>query len=254
MILNSTGIAAGWRTEWMLEPRVLILNGMRTGTAGYDNSQNRNGNSNGGNPTSTPLLYDLATLVGSRFSRAGLPTSNIPRRYHSTATMLPSGAVMIGGSNPNDDVSTYTFVTPNSRSVARPIFTSLYSMDFGFITHSVHMDQKLVSVLQGSQQTCSGPPSNTVYSPGPGWIIFMAGGVPSEVQQVMIGSGANPPEDDAAIAVLELSNGPLRIPMLLCGLYLLTINSIDIAHGQIVDFLDIHKYQLVFSGVIKRSG
>ncbi|KAJ7173130.1 glyoxal oxidase N-terminus-domain-containing protein [Mycena crocata] len=253
MVLNAAGISAGWKTEWMPEPRlmsegtllpdgkVLIINGCRTGTAGYDNLQNRIGSSNGDHPTLTPLLYDPSAPAGSRFSRAGLPTSNIARMYHSVATLLPSGAIMIGGSNPNDDVSTIPYVSeyrveylyPPYMNKTRPTFTglpktiaynaqfvlninvpagaqSVYAivMDFGFVTHSVHMDQKLVklvSVRQGSQLTVTGPPSAPVYSPGPGWIIVMADGVPSVAQQVIIGSGANPPEDAAAIANLLAS-------------------------------------------------
>ncbi|KAJ7507358.1 hypothetical protein B0H11DRAFT_201305 [Mycena galericulata] len=149
-------------------------------------------------------------------------------------TLLPSGAIMIGGSNPNDDVSAQTYVSeyrvkylyPPYMTNTRPTFTGLPTnvrynaqftmsvtvpsgaqsvycilMDYGFVTHSVHMDQKLVklvSELRGSQLTCTGPPSVFIYSPGPGWIIVMADGVPSEAQQV--GSGAIPPQDDAATA------------------------------------------------------
>ncbi|KAJ6591192.1 glyoxal oxidase N-terminus-domain-containing protein [Mycena vulgaris] len=248
MVLNDAGISGGWNTEWMPEPRlmsegtllpdgkVLIINGGRTGTAGYDNLQNRIGSSNADHPTFTPLLYDPNAPVGSRFSRAGLPTSNIPRLYHSVATMLPSGAIMIGGSNPNDDTTTkpyqseyrVEYLYPAYMRKTRPTFTGLPTniaynapfvltitvpagaqnvygilMDFGFVTHSVHMDQKLVklvSVRNGTQLTVTGPPSAPVYSPGPGWIIVMADGVPSVAQQAMIGSGANPPEDAAAIA------------------------------------------------------
>ncbi|KAJ7120963.1 glyoxal oxidase N-terminus-domain-containing protein [Mycena epipterygia] len=255
MVLDDAGISGGWKTEWMPEPRlmsegtllpdgkVLIINGCRTGTAGYDNLQNRIGNSNADHPTYTPLLYDPNAPVGSRFSRAGLPTSNIPRMYHSVATMLPSGAIMIGGSNPNDDVSTQTYVSeyrveylyPPYMNQTRPTFAGLPTyvdynaqftlsitvpagaqnvhailMDFGFITHSVHMDQKLVKLVstwQGSQLTVTGPPSAPVYSPGPGWIIVMADGVPSVAQQVMIGTGASPPEDDAAIAKTSFGIG-----------------------------------------------
>ncbi|KAJ7905128.1 glyoxal oxidase N-terminus-domain-containing protein [Mycena leptocephala] len=248
MVLNDAGISAGWQIEWMPHPRlmsegtllpdgkVLIINGCRTGTAGYDNLQNRIGNSNADHPNYTPILYDPSAPVGSRFSQDGLPTSNIPRMYHSVATLLPSGAIMIGGSNPNDDVSSMTYVSeyrveylyPSYMTKPRPTFSGLPAnigygspfalnitvpagaqnvyailMDYGFVTHSVHMDQKLVklvSVRQGSQLTVTGPPSALIYSPGPGWIIVMADGVPSVAQQVMVGSGANPPEDDAAIA------------------------------------------------------
>ncbi|KAJ6618723.1 glyoxal oxidase N-terminus-domain-containing protein [Mycena sp. CBHHK59/15] len=254
MVLNSAGIAAGWQVEWMPEPRimsegtllpdgkVLILNGCRTGTAGYENLQNRIGNSNCDHPTLTPLLYDPNAAVGSRFTRAGLPTSSIARLYHSVATLLPSGAIMIGGSNPNDDMETkkwaseyrVEYLYPAYMNQPRPTFSGIPShisyngqftlnvvipagaqkvyailMDYGYahraagivLTHSVHMDQKLVklvSELQGSQLTVTGPPSAPVFSPGPGWIIVMADDIPSMAQQVMIGSGANPPEDIGA--------------------------------------------------------
>ncbi|KAJ7093924.1 glyoxal oxidase N-terminus-domain-containing protein, partial [Mycena belliarum] len=248
MVLNAAGISAGWKTEWMPEPRimsegtllpdgkVLIINGGRTGTAGYENLMNRRGGSNADHPTFTPLLYDPAAPVGSRFSRAGLATSNIARLYHSVATMLPSGAIMIAGSNPNDDTTTKPYASeyrveylyPPYMQKTRPTFTGLPAMvaynaafsltitvptaarnvyailmDYGFVTHSVHMDQKLVklvSVRQGTNKLIvTGPPSAPVYSPGPGWIMVMADGVPSVAQQVMIGSGANPPEDAAAM-------------------------------------------------------
>ncbi|KAJ7481720.1 glyoxal oxidase N-terminus-domain-containing protein [Mycena latifolia] len=229
MVLNDAGISAGWKTEWMPEPRlmsegtllpdgkVLIINGGRTGTAGYDNLQSRRGSSNADHPTFTPLLYDPSAPVGSRFSRAGLATSNIPRLYHSVATMLPSGAIMIGGSNPNDDMSTKPYASeyrveylyPPYMQKTRPTFTGLpakvaYNATFTLaVTVPSGAKQKLVklvSVRQGAQLIVTGPPSAPVYSPGPGWIMVMADGVPSVAQQVMIGSGANPPEDDAAIA------------------------------------------------------
>jgi len=68
--------------------KILIINGGRTGTAGYSNLQYRIGDSNCDNPVYTPILYDPAAPAGSRFSRANLPTSNIGRLYHSTAYVL----------------------------------------------------------------------------------------------------------------------------------------------------------------------
>jgi hypothetical protein len=59
----------------------------------------------------TPVLYDPAVPAGQRFSSVGLPTSTIPRLYHSVATLVPSGNIMIAGSNPNKDVSTAKYPT-----------------------------------------------------------------------------------------------------------------------------------------------
>jgi len=75
--------------------RVLIVNGATTGYSGYGNVAGQVGASNAANPTFRPLIYDPAAPVGQRFSITGLPTSNIPRLYHSAATLLPSGAIAI---------------------------------------------------------------------------------------------------------------------------------------------------------------
>ena len=40
-----------------------------------------------------------------------MPRSNIPRLYHSTATLVPSGEVMVAGSNPNLDRSEEEYQT-----------------------------------------------------------------------------------------------------------------------------------------------
>lgn len=65
--------------------KVLILNGAASGTAGYGNVQNQVGLSNADNPVYQPLLYNPEAPAGKRFSSEGLPTSNIPRMYHSVA-------------------------------------------------------------------------------------------------------------------------------------------------------------------------
>src|SRR5258708_5172581 len=40
-----------------------------------------------------------------------MPTSVIPRLYHSSATLVPDGRIMIAGSNPNLDRSTREYGT-----------------------------------------------------------------------------------------------------------------------------------------------
>jgi hypothetical protein len=65
--------------------KVLIVNGAASGTAGYGNVQNQVGLSNADNPVYQPVLYDPEAPAGKRFSSEGLPTSNIPRLYHSVA-------------------------------------------------------------------------------------------------------------------------------------------------------------------------
>lgn len=89
---------------------MVIVNGAQMGTAGYGNmSWNKVGGVNfeglSNDPTYQPVLYDPSKPMGSRLSRDGFGISNIARLYHSSAILLPDGSVMIGGSNPHQDVS-----------------------------------------------------------------------------------------------------------------------------------------------------
>ncbi|KAJ6594293.1 glyoxal oxidase [Mycena capillaripes] len=85
--------------------RVLCLNGARTGTAGYGNTTWAIGMSYADSPLLTPVIYDPQAANGSRWSSDGLQASTVPRMYHSSATLLPDGAVLVAGSNPNSDLN-----------------------------------------------------------------------------------------------------------------------------------------------------
>ena len=123
MELTDTGIAKGWEIEAMPQPRlmadsillptgeVMIVNGAGSGIAGYGNVINQVGTSNAANPVFTPVLYRPDAPLGERFNSEGMPTSNIPRLYHSSATLVPDGRIMIAGSNPNLDRSTREYGT-----------------------------------------------------------------------------------------------------------------------------------------------
>jgi len=92
---------------------LLLLNGAQYGTAGYatrtlNTLQPPYGMSLATGPVLQPVIYNPSAPAGSRWSSAGLSSSNIPRMYHSTALLLPDGSVMIAGSNPNPDVNTAT--------------------------------------------------------------------------------------------------------------------------------------------------
>lgn len=78
-----------------------------------------------------PVLYDPTAPPGARFSSSGLPASTIPRLYHSTASLLPSGAIAIAGSNPNADVTTTKFGTEYRLEVLSPPYMTLPRPDVG---------------------------------------------------------------------------------------------------------------------------
>jgi len=50
-------------------------------------------------PVFEPLIYNNSAPLGSRFTT--MPASTIPRIYHSSAVLLPSGEVIVAGSNPS---------------------------------------------------------------------------------------------------------------------------------------------------------
>lgn len=123
MLLTDDGIAAGWQVEQMPQARlmpdavllptgeVLIVNGAGSGISGYGNVLNQVGASNADDPVLTPVLYNPLASAGQRFSSEGMPTSQIPRLYHSVATLIPDGRIMVAGSNPNLDRSELKYGT-----------------------------------------------------------------------------------------------------------------------------------------------
>ena len=123
MVLDEAGIQAGWQIEQMPQARimpdavllptgkVLIVNGGASGISGYGNVVNQVGTSNADNPVLTPVVYDSMAPSGQRFASEDLPSSSIPRLYHSVATLTPAGDVMIAGSNPNLDRSEIKYGT-----------------------------------------------------------------------------------------------------------------------------------------------
>ncbi|KAF5372600.1 hypothetical protein D9758_005221 [Tetrapyrgos nigripes] len=258
MVLNDEGIAAGWQVEHMPEPRIMaelillpdgrvtIVNGAQTGIASYGFTKDQIGESDCDHPALTPALYDPTAPLGNRFTQEGLPTSEIPRLYHSTSSLTPNGTILLAGSNPNADSETHLYPTeyrlewlsPPYMEKPRPSYTglpktfdynakitldvdlptgaenvSVVIMDFGFATHGLHMDQRLVGLVSElsrhkTKLTVIGPPSPTIYSPGPAFVFVLADGVPSFGSKTLIGTGAQPPLDEDALANV-LSSPPL---------------------------------------------
>ncbi|PFH54121.1 copper radical oxidase [Amanita thiersii Skay4041] len=248
MLLTESGISSGWQVEHMPEARtmgdavllptgeILIVNGAGAGISGYGNVKDQIGESNADKPVFTPLLYRPNAPSGERFSRQGLIASNIPRMYHSVATLTPNGQIMIAGSNPNLDRSELPYGTdyrvewiiPPYMAKERPKIVDgpkkiLYGedvqftvnlssglqgkvrvaiMDFGFVTHAVHANSRLVylkSTLEGDQLKVTGPPNGNIYPPGPGYLFLIIDDIPSQGVKIMIGDGRSPYVDQEAL-------------------------------------------------------
>lgn len=78
-------------TDGILLPdgTVLLINGAHTGSGGGFMADD---------PVLAPLIYNPKAAKGARFT--SMPTTQIPRLYHSVASLLPSGEVIVAGSNP----------------------------------------------------------------------------------------------------------------------------------------------------------
>ncbi|KAH0826387.1 putative copper radical oxidase [Lanmaoa asiatica] len=112
---------------------LLVVNGARNGTAGYAQATGQTptfnlmpyGESLASGPVGTPAIYNPNMPSGSRWSNAGLGSSNIARLYHSSAMLLPDASVLIAGSNPNVDVNlTTVFPTTYTAEIFYPPYFS----------------------------------------------------------------------------------------------------------------------------------
>ena len=86
---------------------ILLINGAHRGMAGWDLSRD---------PSFQALLYLPHAPMGAKWQK--LNSTTIPRLYHSTATLLPDGRVMVAGSAPNSPTdSTYPALYQNEYRV-----------------------------------------------------------------------------------------------------------------------------------------
>lgn len=162
MVLTEQGISRGWQVEQMPEPRVMpdavilptgeivIVNGAKSGVAGYQNVKQQVGHSNADNPVFTPVVYDPHAPDGKRFYRGDyMPTSSIPRLYHSVATLTPRGDIMIAGSNPNFDRSEVKYATEYRVEWLSPPYMQLDRPVIQKAPHRVEFGDEFVIRLDG---------------------------------------------------------------------------------------------------------
>ncbi|KAM0751527.1 hypothetical protein T439DRAFT_342652 [Meredithblackwellia eburnea MCA 4105] len=235
MFLSPSGIKQGWELDRLPDgPRVMgnavltpdgkvfIVNGARSGMAGYGNVQNLVGRSNAANPAYRPVLYNPTAKRSQRWLTK-FPSSSIERLYHSSATVLPDGRIFVAGSNPNGDVSSVKYATRyegeifSRTSLLPPLFpvagqVRVVLLDLGFSTHGLLAGSRLVElrILRRGlfEMTVLGPQTPSTYPPGFGWVFVLVDGVPSTGRRVTVGTGAGPPVSEFAIRNL-LASTPL---------------------------------------------
>ncbi|KAF7337886.1 hypothetical protein MVEN_02011700 [Mycena venus] len=193
--LTPAGVAKGWEVERMPEARilmesvmlptgdVLLINGAKTGYSGYPSVSGSNASqSNAANPAFRGMLYRTSFPAGQRLTQDGLPSSNIARMYHSSASLTAKGNIMVAGSNPvpavvlnatfptefrvqylNPDFITNNAPRPVIQSAPTQILfnrnaslkvtiprslllgeTKVALMDLGYVTHAQHSNSRLV--------------------------------------------------------------------------------------------------------------
>jgi hypothetical protein len=94
------------------------MNGAQQGVAGFNVA---------GDPNLSALLYDPSQPIGSRISI--LNTTTIARMYHSEATLLPDGRVLVSGSDPQapglpEELRIEVYIPPYlSQGLTQPLLT-----------------------------------------------------------------------------------------------------------------------------------
>jgi hypothetical protein len=148
---------------------VVILNGARTGFMGTASVIDPVGQSNADDPALSPIVYSPDNQPGHRFSELAV-RSDIPRMYHSVATLTPNGDVMIAGSNPVSDRMRAEYPTeyrvewlsPPYMKADRPTYTGLGAV-IGYgakFTLDVHIPSSLDKSKIKGTLTCDLMPSH----------------------------------------------------------------------------------------------
>ena len=187
----------------------MILNGAHQGVAGFNLSSDPNFNA---------LLYDPTQPVGSRFSILGNTT--IARMYHSEATLLPDGRVLVSGSDPKttglpEELRIEVYIPPYlSQGLTQPVVTvpntdwaygGQYQIDVQLFqgqtmrvslvaavssTHGNVMGARVIFPAfscQGNVCTVTAPPNAEVSPPGWHQLFILDGPTPSHSVFVRIG-------------------------------------------------------------------
>ena len=189
----------------------MIMHGAQQGVAGFNVASD---------PNLSALLYDPSQPIGSRISI--LNTTTIARMYHSEATLLPDGRVLVSGSDPQtpglpEELRIEVYIPPYlSEGLTQPVLT-VPNTDWGYggqypITVQLFQGQtqtmrvSLVAMVSsthgnvmggrtiflafscnGTACTVTAPPNAQVSPPGWHQLFILDGPTPSHSQFVRIG-------------------------------------------------------------------
>ncbi|KAI9457229.1 copper radical oxidase [Lactarius psammicola] len=189
----------------------MIMNGAQAGVAGFGL---------GNDPNLSALLYDPTQAAGARISI--LNTTTIARMYHSEATLLPDGRVLVSGSDPEtpglpEELRIEVYIPPYlNQGRTQPVVTVAnkdwsYGGQFDINVQLFHgttsgMKVSLVAATSSTHGntmggrtlfpafTCSGntctvtaPPDNKVSPPGWHQLFILDGPTPSHGVFIRIG-------------------------------------------------------------------
>ena len=189
----------------------MIVNGAFQGVAGFGLASD---------PNLSALLYDPSQSVGSRISILGNTT--IARMYHSEATLLPDGRVLISGSDPQtpglpEELRIEVYIPPYlNQGLTQPVVTvpntdwaygGQYQINVGLFQGGVgNMRVSLVAATSsthgntmggrtifpafscdGTVCTVTAPPNAKVSPPGWHQLFILDGPTPSHGVFVRIG-------------------------------------------------------------------
>ncbi|KAM0746295.1 glyoxal oxidase [Meredithblackwellia eburnea MCA 4105] len=124
------------------DERLFLANGVGRGSAGYGYDSWAVNQSYADDPVHRPAYYNHSAPAGQRWD-TNLPSSNISRMYHSTASLLPDGSIFIAGSSPSADVineqtnATYKYYTEYRAEVFYPDYYDKTRPDVSGIPSSI---------------------------------------------------------------------------------------------------------------------